>query len=857
MSVEELNEEMLLQWPEKDATSEVPMDENEDVHGIATDQKVANKSITTVVAECDKALSRSFRTTDPIRNEVMESVERQAKVAKETTKISLEQFIGEWEEIVQSILIGKRSDIEDGVIEILQVANLTQTHQLELCLDERIADRETIQALGDIELTSRIGQLGQQPLMGIAPNDGYKGHFNFGGLESYDLHMLIAIARKKLQRDKGSAHVFVGHRKRALVTFETLPKDVREGSFEEVVAAMQACLQEDGNSARIKALHQLRNLSLRNDQSVGEFCVVLEKIAHRAFPDTPAEVVSLQKAEILFRQLASWNGSYSLSEAIEMSKSGEAYENVKKAALRLERNRKAVQEMSQGSACEVTPKYQLGQAGYNRFERFNNINGDNDGSTSNIHPSSRLEAKKHHRMDIHGREVTQPKPHRTAVDRAVVECYSCGKQGHMAKDCRVRSARRNKENTRPSSTNDRQASSFSALVDKLVGSTTMSKDCWYNTKQRYDRRNKVDPPKIRRAGGRVNMKQKVVENKFKHFELAGHCRGPARLPQFGKNYASLANVLKAKDKSTQCDMLVEPTREFDNNPGRTKTKRATAKRDRKAFKARDAPQIFACCRVTTSRDPAVSDNSALGLFSTGPIRKTVILAPSGFRGYERLLKTKEGVDIIIYRDLKDVINAVGTVEGMHTCISLTPTSEKPYDAKKWQTLAVALTSLVRLGTKLLAVSSPRGEAAWSTHRKNTLDMFNIIRQSAAAMRRNVVTMFSPVPSLNEPFACLGEDNRSTENSVYPAQAIRAFMKTLQGHVAPHIKGGLYQLLDQPLSREDAYRLKKRAHNAESNHICRNFQPDASDENQNHYGYTGPVRRMKTHRSRDCREEFVH
>ncbi|KAL6726510.1 hypothetical protein Aduo_008477 [Ancylostoma duodenale] len=798
------------------------MDENEDVHGIATDQKVrllmnkckeivkvANKSITTVVAECDKALSRSFRTTDPIRNEVMESVERQAKVAKETTKISLEQFIGEWEEIVQSILIGKRSDIEDGVIEILQVANLTQTHQLELCLDERIADRETIQALGDIvgcsssdlveqirllveksnekernieqlteqiekqnvqiqELTSRIGQLGQQPLMGIAPNDGYKGHFNFGGLESYDLHMLIAIARKKLQRDKGSAHVFVGH-----------------------------------------------------------------------------------------RQLASWNGSYSLSEAIEMSKSGEAYENVKKAALRLERNRKAVQEMSQGSACEVTPKYQLGQAGYNRFERFNNINGDNDGSTSNIHPSSRLEAKKHHRMDIHGREVTQPKPHRTAVDRAVVECYSCGKQGHMAKDCRVRSARRNKENTRPSSTNDRQASSFSALVDKLVGSTTMSKDCWYNTKQRYDRRNKVDPPKIRRAGGRVNMKQKVVENKFKHFELAGHCRGPARLPQFGKNYASLANVLKAKDKSTQCDMLVEPTREFDNNPGRTKTKRATAKRDRKAFKARDAPQIFACCRVTTSRDPAVSDNSALGLFSTGPIRKTVILAPSGFRGYERLLKTKEGVDIIIYRDLKDVINAVGTVEGMHTCISLTPTSEKPYDAKKWQTLAVALTSLVRLGTKLLAVSSPRGEAAWSTHRKNTLDMFNIIRQSAAAMRRNVVTMFSPVPSLNEPFACLGEDNRSTENSVYPAQAIRAFMKTLQGHVAPHIKGGLYQLLDQPLSREDAYRLKKRAHNAESNHICRNFQPDASDENQNHYGYTGPVRRMKTHRSRDCREEFVH
>ncbi|KAL6734878.1 hypothetical protein Aduo_005372 [Ancylostoma duodenale] len=133
---------------------------------------------------------------------------------------------------------------------------------------------------------------------------------------------------------------------------------------------MQECLQEDGNSTRTRALHQLRNLSLRNDQSLGEFCVVFEEIAERAFPDIPAKVVSLQKVEILFRQLASWKGSYFLSEAIEMSKSGEANENVKKAALRLERNREAVEEMSQGSACEMTPNYQLGKAGYNRFERF-------------------------------------------------------------------------------------------------------------------------------------------------------------------------------------------------------------------------------------------------------------------------------------------------------------------------------------------------------------------------------------------------------------------------------------------------------------------------------------------------------
>ncbi|RCN50282.1 zinc knuckle [Ancylostoma caninum] len=509
---EEFNEELLLQSPEKDATSEVPMEENEDIHGIATEQKVrvlrkkskdvvkvTNKSITAMVVECDKVLSRSFRTTDPIRNEVMESVERQAKVAKETTKISLEQFTRDWEEMVQNIPIGERGDIENGVIEILKVANLTQTHQLGTCLDERIADREYIQVLGDIvgcpssnsveqirllveklnekeRNIERLTQQIEQQNVQIQELTSRIGHFDFGGLESYDPHVLLAIARKKLQLDKGSAHVFVGHRKRALVTFETLPKDVREGSFEEVVAAMQECLQEDGNSARIKALHQLRNLSLRNDQSVGEFCVVLEKIAHRAFPDTPAEAVSLQKAEILFRQLANWNGSYSLSEAIETSKSGEAYENVKKAALRLEMNRKAVVEMSEGSIRKTTPNSQSSKAGNNRFQRFNNINSDSGRFATHVHPRVTSEATRHNGRNSSGRDATQSKSRNTVVDRSEVECYSCGKRGHMAKDCRSKTSRRRDEDTRPRVNNEHQAGSFSALVDNLVASVSMSKE---------------------------------------------------------------------------------------------------------------------------------------------------------------------------------------------------------------------------------------------------------------------------------------------------------------------------------------------------------------------------------------------
>lgn len=55
----------------------------------------------------------------------------------------------------------------------------------------------------------------------------------------------------------------------------------------------------------------------------------------------PAEVIFLQKAEILVRQLAKWPASYALSEGMETSKSHEAYENVKAVALSLKGNRAA------------------------------------------------------------------------------------------------------------------------------------------------------------------------------------------------------------------------------------------------------------------------------------------------------------------------------------------------------------------------------------------------------------------------------------------------------------------------------------------------------------------------------------
>ncbi|RCN49903.1 hypothetical protein ANCCAN_03938 [Ancylostoma caninum] len=109
---------------------------------------------------------------------------------------------------------------------------------------------------------------------------------------------------------------------------------------------MKQRLHIDSASSRVKAMAELRSLTMRENQSVSEFCLALEKLASRAYPDVPIEVVSLQKAEILTRQLATWEGIYCLAEALEIHANTDAYEKVNEAALRLEWSRKMTVEMT-------------------------------------------------------------------------------------------------------------------------------------------------------------------------------------------------------------------------------------------------------------------------------------------------------------------------------------------------------------------------------------------------------------------------------------------------------------------------------------------------------------------------------
>ncbi|EYC37539.1 hypothetical protein Y032_0781g2301 [Ancylostoma ceylanicum] len=324
-----------------------------------------------------------------------------------------------------------------------------------------------------LELSQRVKLLGQPH----AESKQAYGDVDYAELEEWDPHILLAVAKAKLSRGKGKSTTYGGHRKLwddrslillferllkkdALMIFETLPTSVRSGTFDEVVEAMRARLCEDNNSARLKAMTALRKLTMREGQSVAEFCLVLERVASRAYPDTPPEAVSLQKAEILFNQLARWEGSYTLADALETSAKEEVYEKVKETALRLERTRRTANEMAQDRVARRTPLTRPGEQ-----------RGDS-GSSYAPEASGLWETSSNEGSQVTDDEVVEE---RLAKSQKEVKCFKCGKVGHIARHCTAPKVSLRAEKAvsgRPLAKESQEIGSFSALLDKLLCTTS-------------------------------------------------------------------------------------------------------------------------------------------------------------------------------------------------------------------------------------------------------------------------------------------------------------------------------------------------------------------------------------------------
>ncbi|KAK6036933.1 hypothetical protein COOONC_25563 [Cooperia oncophora] len=114
---------------------------------------------------------------------------------------------------------------------------------------------------------------------------------------------------------------------KAKAQYEALPREIRHGSFEGIMAALSRANKEDDQTKK-----------KLETQTIAEYCVELERLSAKAYPELDEVTLSTVRAHQLYEQVVHWPESYYFMEAMEKD-GGTAYASLKQAAMRVERRR--------------------------------------------------------------------------------------------------------------------------------------------------------------------------------------------------------------------------------------------------------------------------------------------------------------------------------------------------------------------------------------------------------------------------------------------------------------------------------------------------------------------------------------
>ncbi|KAL6737857.1 hypothetical protein Aduo_011468 [Ancylostoma duodenale] len=118
---------------------------------------------------------------------------------------------------------------------------------------------------------------------------------------------------------------------------EALPKYVRKGSFQELLEALRSMFKANESANQMKAYMEHKHLKMTKD--VTRYCLELESLTRKAYPDASEEKLSRTRAGELVSQLTNWPECLQIFTTIEVAPKESAYEMVKAMAQRCERSK--------------------------------------------------------------------------------------------------------------------------------------------------------------------------------------------------------------------------------------------------------------------------------------------------------------------------------------------------------------------------------------------------------------------------------------------------------------------------------------------------------------------------------------
>uniref|UniRef100_A0A7I5EEG1 CCHC-type domain-containing protein n=1 Tax=Haemonchus contortus TaxID=6289 RepID=A0A7I5EEG1_HAECO len=232
---------------------------------------------------------------------------------------------------------------------------------------------------------------------------------------------------------------------RAKSVFLPIPAELKRRGFEVVIEKLGKLLAEDSVDGRMRAIAELREMRIRPNQEVADFCVALEKLGRKANPQGRLEDSSLEFAHILLTNLREWPEYTQLLSALHRTTPEKAYEEVKQFAFSIELSKRMY-----GGTYEKEDRY---RHWWLRAKAYSNNEESNVGKVSRS--TEVMETRKEDKeitkqgyLEL-GSGNPQNHPPRTPERSSFggpaerkygdsKECFKSSKFGHIAKECTQR-----------------------------------------------------------------------------------------------------------------------------------------------------------------------------------------------------------------------------------------------------------------------------------------------------------------------------------------------------------------------------------------------------------------------------------
>ncbi|XGW13214.1 hypothetical protein V3C99_013667, partial [Haemonchus contortus] len=555
------------------------------------------------------------------------------------------------------------------------------------------------------------------------------------------------IGHREQWRDSNRVQLFQSFlRKNALTIFETLPREVREGTYDEVIEAMKARMRIDGNSQRVKALADLRLLAMRPVR-------LLKKAIDRKV-DLDEYIERIPGPNTKVR-----DASGNIMEFFDTIR----------IAIRLEDQVEVVSAFVGRSPDEVVI------LGTNALDLFNLRLLKGTGTKSEHMAAKRTASVAAENSALICNINENEEPIRIPFDALIVVPNEVESPARTTKTKRKMRRRANSNKIACRATTDGIDTSPLGLFFRCPGRHGQENDGYRYTCTIQEKTFKDVVPDAPEAI--ANLRFDTIFGLARLLSIYEHERNEERkrFLMLDHKYCSISVTGAQKAflfYKKFCDHVFRSLILHDGSSLRLPHDGGTGWPIEQLNQATNEAVRYA--QANSWDEVNVKEPNT-----------TLLLLPDSFRAITAAFRENAYVERRLYSKLSEVSGFLERSVA-RICVLVGPTTDEPPAKRDWCKLASSLATAARMGMKVIAVAPPRGDRAYMQNRSDLNDAIELARSAAVLMKQGLRSSIPVIESPHEPSHGPGAHPRSSSAEAYSRDVIKEYYDALRTYVKAEV-----------------------------------------------------------------------